>query len=41
VGITLLLFCDRVGLDLVDAIRAKIAANHARYPPERYRGRWQ
>lgn len=41
VGITLLLFCDRVGLDLVDAVRAKIAANHERYPPQRYRGRWQ
>ncbi len=39
VGIALLLFCDRIGLDLVDAIRAKIAVNRANYPAALSRGR--
>ena len=41
VGIALLLFCDRIGLDLVDAIQKKIARNRDNYPVDRSRGRWQ
>src|SRR5574341_100079 len=32
VGIALLLLCDRVGLDLIDAIRDKMALNRKSYP---------
>src|SRR5215510_2383893 len=32
VGIALLLLCDRTGIDLADAIRAKVARNRERYP---------
>ena len=38
VGIALLLFCDRAGIDLARAIEAKIAANAAKYPVELSRG---
>lgn len=41
VGIALLLFCDRIGLDLIDAIREKIALNRQNYPVEQSRGRWE
>jgi len=41
VGIALLLFCDRISLDLIDAIREKITLNRRNYPVERSRGRWQ
>ena len=41
VGIALLLFCDRIGLDLVDEIQKKIARNRDNYPVDRSRGRWQ
>lgn len=41
VGITLLLFCDRTGIDLVEAMRSKIGENARRYPAEAYRGRWR
>ena len=41
VGIALLLFCDRIGLDLVDAIQEKIARNRENYPPDLSRGRWE
>jgi NTP pyrophosphatase (non-canonical NTP hydrolase) len=41
VGIALLLFCDRVGLDLFDAIKAKMALNRRNYPVEESRGRWE
>ncbi len=41
VGIALLLFCDRVGLDLFDAIKAKMAQNRKNYPVEGSRGRWE
>ncbi len=41
VGIALLLFCDRVGLNLVDAFQEKIARNRENYPADRSRGRWQ
>jgi NTP pyrophosphatase (non-canonical NTP hydrolase) len=39
VAITLLMLCDRVGFDLGDAIRAKMAKNRAKYPVDRVRGR--
>lgn len=41
VGIALLLLCDRIGLDLIDAIREKTALNRRNYPVEKSRGRWQ
>lgn len=40
VGIALLLFCDRIGLDLIKAIGEKMARNRDNYPVERSRGRW-
>jgi dCTP diphosphatase len=39
VGIALLLLCDRIGLDLTDAIADKLAKNAVRYPAETSRGR--
>ena len=39
VGLALLLLCDRIGLDLVTAMRDKLAANRAKYPVETARGR--
>jgi NTP pyrophosphatase (non-canonical NTP hydrolase) len=39
VGIALLLLCDRIGLDLTQAIEDKLAKNAARYPIEKSRGR--
>src|SRR3954470_14475281 len=39
VGIALLLLCDRIGVDLTQAIADKLAANALRYPPDRSRGR--
>jgi len=39
VGIALLLLCDRIGLDLTQAIADKLAHNAARYPVEQSRGR--
>src|SRR3954471_14155622 len=39
VGLALLLLCDRIGLDPVEAMRAKLAANRAKYPVETSRGR--
>ena len=39
VGIALLLLCDRIGLDLGDAIAAKLQRNAERYPVEASRGR--
>jgi len=38
VGIALLLFCDRVGVDLVEAICEKIEVNAKHYPVEKSRG---
>ena len=38
-GIALLLLCDRIGLDLVTAMRDKLALNRAKYPVEQSRGR--
>jgi NTP pyrophosphatase (non-canonical NTP hydrolase) len=39
VAIALLLLCDRIGLDLPQAIADKLAANAAKYPVESSRGR--
>ena len=39
VGIALLLLCDRTGIDLADAIAAKLAKNRGRYPVDRARGK--
>ena len=41
VGITLLLFCDRAGIDLIDVMRSKIESNRERYPAEAVRGKWE
>jgi NTP pyrophosphatase (non-canonical NTP hydrolase) len=41
VGIALLLFCDRIGLDLIEAIKAKMTQNRRNYPVEQSRGRWE
>jgi NTP pyrophosphatase (non-canonical NTP hydrolase) len=41
VGIALLLLCDRIGLDLIDAIRQKLELNRRSYPVDQSRGRWQ
>ena len=39
VGIALLLFCDRIGLDLVDAVRAKMETNSKNYPADEVKGK--
>lgn len=39
VGIALLLFCDRLGIDLTGAMKAKISVNRTNYPVEKSRGR--
>jgi NTP pyrophosphatase (non-canonical NTP hydrolase) len=39
VAIALLLFCDRSGFDLLDAIARKIELNRQRYPIDASRGR--
>ena len=39
VGLGLLLLCDRIGLDLVAAMRAKLATNERKYPVAQSRGR--
>src|SRR2546421_5545598 len=39
VGIALLLLCDRIGLDPVEAMQSKLAANRLRYPADASRGR--
>jgi dCTP diphosphatase len=38
VGIALLLLCDRIGLDFLESISAKLAKNARRYPVESSRG---
>ncbi len=38
VGIGLVLLCDRIGVDLVEAMRAKVQKNGERYPVEAARG---
>jgi NTP pyrophosphatase (non-canonical NTP hydrolase) len=39
VGIALLLLSDRIGIDLLDAVRAKLALNNQKYPVGLSRGR--
>ena len=39
VGIALLLLCDRIGLDLTEAVADKLAKNAVRYPVDKSRGR--
>ncbi|HVU52341.1 MAG TPA: nucleotide pyrophosphohydrolase [Polyangia bacterium] len=39
VGLGLLLLCDRIGLDLVEAMAAKLARNAERYPVAASRGK--
>jgi len=39
VGIALLLLCDRTGIDLGEAVAAKLAKNRGRYPVETARGK--
>jgi len=39
VGIALVLLCDRIGLDLPQAMAEKLARNAERYPVARSRGR--
>jgi hypothetical protein len=39
VGIALVLLCDRIGVDVVAAMRAKLARNRERYPVEAARGK--
>lgn len=39
IGILLLLFCDRVGFDLLDAIEDKIKLNGENYPINESKGR--
>ena len=39
VGIGLLLLCDRIGLDLVDAMKTKLARNAERYPVSTAKGK--
>jgi hypothetical protein len=38
VGLGLVLLCDRIGVDLVEAMRAKVKKNGERYPVEASRG---
>ena len=38
VGIALLLFFDRIGVDFIGAIRAKLGVNRLNYPVETSRG---
>lgn len=40
VGIALVLLCDRIQLDLVSAMAAKVEANRQRYPADEVRGSW-
>jgi NTP pyrophosphatase (non-canonical NTP hydrolase) len=39
VGIALLLFCDRIGLDLLEAMYRKLEKNRQKYPAEASRSR--
>ena len=39
VAITLMMFCDRTGIDLAQAIRSKMAKNRAKYPVDDHKGR--
>ena len=39
VGIGLVLLCERIGVDLVEVMRAKVVKNAAKYPAETARGK--
>ena len=39
VGIALLLFCNRIGIDLLDAIKDKMVVNRRNYPLELSKGK--
>ena len=39
VGLALVMLCDRIGLDLFQAMRDKLARNRERYPAAQARGR--
>ena len=39
VGIALLLFCDRIGVDLLDAIQSKMITNSRNYPADKSKGK--
>ena len=39
VGIALLLFCDRIGVDLLDAIERKMITNSENYPADKSKGK--
>ncbi len=39
VGLALLLLCDRIGIDLIEAMAAKLEQNRLKYPAEQVRGR--
>ena len=41
VAIMLVSFCDRVGIDLLDAMAKKIEVNRANYPADASRGRFE
>ncbi len=40
VAITLMMFCDRVGIDLGEAMRRKMQVNRAKYPVDEARGKF-
>jgi dCTP diphosphatase len=39
VGIGLVMLCERIGVDLVEAMRGKVRRNGERYPVEKVRGK--
>jgi len=39
VGIGLVLLCERIGVDFVEAMRAKVATNALKYPVDQARGK--
>jgi NTP pyrophosphatase (non-canonical NTP hydrolase) len=39
VGLLLLMLCDRVGIDLPEAMHAKLRRNREKYPAEQWRGK--
>ena len=39
VAVTLAMLADRIGVDLIEAMHAKMAKNRAKYPAEEWRGR--
>jgi NTP pyrophosphatase (non-canonical NTP hydrolase) len=41
VAIMLVSFCDRIGIDLLDAMQEKIAVNRRNYPAAQARGRFE